>query len=418
MHKTKMPLWLNIYLEQFKNYFNFLKKYLPWLVLLYSAILLYVAFLIFYEQQKIFYNIFEVFDSAKGVLIYAKLLSSYSIVKWFVFSASILTTVSWGFISYLFYLLFRLIIEWTYQIYYKNSKYFIVLRIRFNRLFLGTVGKRLNFSIVIILSIVILIFIRLNIFEKDLSKLIDFFTNTICILVPIVYFFIWYQYLIIRNRRKKGRKRRYLDEYLFSKQIIRHRFKNVVIGIFFLALFGWTLLPILFGQLQFIENKGFNYLLGQGEYKTNWEYTYDKGYFINNINRNSFLNLPTPNNLKKSLSWLKNIGSTDSYEELQKHFSYFQKRMFFVLTLIILCEIGIPSIINAMIYKEKRKVLLTVLYATIKSTILVIFLQVFIRKAYFIDISDIMGAGTIFMFAISFFLMQESIELGDKTKTQ
>jgi hypothetical protein len=66
-----------------------------------------------------------------------------------------------------------------------------------------------------------------------------------------------------------------------------------------------------------------------------------------------------------------------------------------------------------MIYKEKRKVLLTVLYATIKSTILVIFLQVFIRKAYFIDISDIMGAGTIFMFVISFFLMQESVEIGE-----
>ena len=416
MHKVKVPLWLNIYLEQFKKYFNFLKKYLPWIVLIYSLTLLCVAFLIFYEQQKIFYHFSEVFFTAKDVLIYAKLLSSYSIIKWFIFSANILIVVLWGFISYLFYLLFRLSIEWIYQMYYKSSKYFIVLRIRFNRLFLVTIGKRLNISIVVILSLVMLIFIKLNIFEKNLPKLIDFFVITICILIPIVYSFTWYQYLSIRNRRKKVRKKNYLDEYLFSKQIIRHRFKNVIIGIIFLALFGWALLPILFGQLELIENEGFKFLSDNGEYEINWQWMHNKGYFSNNTNRTSFLDLPSPNNLKKSLSWLRNAGGLENYEELKKHFSYFQKKMFFVLTLIILCEIGIPSVINGLIYKEKRKVLLTVLFATVKSTLLVVFLQIFIRKAYFIDISNAMGAGAIFMFAISFFLMQESIELGNKIR--
>ena len=407
MNKHLIPLWLREHFNSLNRLRLFIKRNLLIGVLIFIIISIFVAIILMFGQLNVFTKENNLSYSLNNTLIYVQIVYVYCLVKLVISMSYMFILFIWMVASYLLFLILWLITEALYNLIYKGSIKLSLRRLQYIKILNENISNRFNYVRFICMLIAGYVLQKINITKKPPKEIIDIFTFAVAIYIPIIYSFLWYQYTIIRKTRKTAITKKRFDKYLFSRETIHRKYLFIIDGLLIFAVFGWILFPFLFGQFSWIESRGVNHILSEME-------AYKSKLFV--LDNNSFnkSSIDTLNNNFKSLKELKNsftIFGWDYYE-FKKFFIPFQHGMFFILTFVLFCEIGIPSIINGLIYKEKRKVLLTVLFAAVKSTLLVVFLQIFIRKAYFIDISNAMGAGTIFMFAISFFLMQESIELG------
>jgi hypothetical protein len=85
--------------------------------------------------------------------------------------------------------------------------------------------------------------------------------------------------------------------------------------------------------------------------------------------------------------------------------------MFLLVTIVTFLEIGLPALINIVLHYHKIQIYISLLKATLLTTLLTIFIQFFITEVYYMDTTKIIGFSTIYLFMISYFLMQESSTL-------
>ena len=95
-----------------------------------------------------------------------------------------------------------------------------------------------------------------------------------------------------------------------------------------------------------------------------------------------------------------------NYKILISSQKQFQQGMFFVFTLVTIMEVALPALVNFIIVGNKA--LGKVFIVATKTAVLTLSLQYFIANAYFVDTSRIFGTVTLFMFLVSFFLMQKT----------
>ena len=412
MKKIRFPDWSLNSLDQLRRFLRTVTKVGPWVFAFYSLSLVVFCLIIAGRQAAAAQLAVDVVKSVEGATRYFRLMTALSMIQWCVLAGTLGVLIIWLLLCGFVLFLCTLLLDAVYQLYYKETRTNIVRQHRYLKLFHKKIGKRLIiFSIFIFITIAFIYLRIIRIHEIELTKLIRVYIATISILVPIIYSIVWYNYFkIYRSRKSKSLKNK-LDWYLLSKNAIRRRFKSILWGVAVLTLFGWFLLPMLFGSFQWFEHFGTKILKDNVKYLEEWEVLRNEGFSQQEKSITSIAHLPDPNNLTQAISCLDKLGD---YETLNNLFSLFQRGLFFIITLLALCEIGIPSIANAIIYGSRREALRKVFLATAKSTILVIVLQLFVAKAFFVDISRALGIGTVFLFAVSFFLMQQSTEIDAK----
>lgn len=402
MTTNNIPVWFREHIDGLRRFLLFFKGYLRWGLFIYVLLVLLMTLLVFVAETEFLSDPALSFHSVKGALIYAQLVYKFSLFHWWIGIATISLVLMVPPVMYFTYFPVSLLVEGLYQLFAKESQSFIARRTRISRFLWNKFGKRIQLAVFLILCAISYLMISMKIYQRPPKEQVNFFVIIIAFAVPVVYTVLWGKYLIIRARKKIMSN---FDKYLFSKQSIRRQFTSILTFLACLVVLGWILLYSLFGALERIERTGSSFLLNEFEYREKWDFIVEDGYLQYSTTSDSIAGVPSPDQLERSLSWLPALRS-----EARTLFPQFQKGMFFILTLASLFQIGIPSVISAAIYKDRRKALLGVFLATLKSTLLVGGLQLFIRKAFFVDISEVMGIGTVFLFTVSFFLMQQSVQ--------
>jgi hypothetical protein len=324
MKKHLTPLWISVHLDSLNRVCLFVKKYFLASVLIFIIISIFVAITLLFGQLNIFTKEDNLPNSINNALIYVQIVYTYCLAKLVISMGYISTLFIWAILSYLLFLILRLITESLYNLVYKASTKFSIRRLKYIKIFNKIISNRFNYIRFICLIIAGYVLQRLNIFKKSPQEIIDIFTFLIAIYIPIIYSFLWYQYIIIRKTRKTIISKRRFDKYLFARETIHRKFLFIIDGLLIFAVFGWILIPCLFGQFSWIENKGINYIINEIEvYKKNlivWE----NDHSFNNIAISDF---------NKNITILKTIKSSFTifgwdYYEFKKFFIPFQHKMF------------------------------------------------------------------------------------------
>ena len=397
--------WLIRHIKSINDYLKFVKKKFSYIIIFYLFSLLICTFAHFSPSINII-NTLNIWKSVNGALTYVYLISICNIAKWFVDVISFTILLVWFFISYFIFIISRLIVDFFFQLIVKEKYNFTRNRTRFYLFLKNKVGKKLNILLIIYLFFCSIYLLKIQYYKYDTIFIMKHCFYLIIICVPIIYITVWIIFISIRNRRKKKSKKKF-DIFLFSQESIRRNFKTIIDAIVFFLILGWILIPGLFFCFDFTAVYFEKLILNKHSYKENYELIESEGY-NNNLLKKATLKLPNVTNLKDELHAIRSIIN---YEKIKKNLKKMQRGLFFILTLVSFCEIGIPSIVNAVIFKNKRKALKNIFISTIKTTILIICLQLIISKGFFIDISNIIGLSSLFFIIISFFLMQDTIQL-------
>ncbi len=400
------------YVENIGSFRRFEKS-----LLIFVPILIILFAILIYTQSKILVNNILVtisntsdyFSSKEAYRAHSKLLWDYAKIEMIVITTNLYFSLFWGILSYFSFLSLKFIGNAIYHLFFPDSRFYNSLKIKYNKYFTKTFVKRLIVPYTVIMIFVIIIFISGNIREKPPLESVEFVLKIIMFLVPVIYVIVWREYLKIRNTRKTKKALNNFSIFLFSKKSISERFKNILFTIFFFAFLGWTLLPFLSNTSQVIGNIGEYYLNHQMDYESNY-YLIEKDGYLDNILRedSDVIKLPKPNELKSVLNYF-NKSITKNFD-LQKIFFKFQQGIFSVIILAVVCEIMFPSILNLIFFRKERKNFITILSLSLQTIFFTFFLQIFIKKAFFIDISNEIGIGPLFMFVLTFVLMINSVQ--------
>jgi len=87
----------------------------------------------------------------------------------------------------------------------------------------------------------------------------------------------------------------------------------------------------------------------------------------------------------------------------------FMRQLFLAVALVSLMETGLPSLLNAYLYRDRRSGIRSVVLSALKSGGVVAFVRVFISKAYFVDVSDPLGTGALFTLMVTYFMMLNAV---------
>jgi hypothetical protein len=188
--------------------------------------------------------------------------------------------------------------------------------------------------------------------------------------------------------------------YLLSKYSLRQRLVTILTALITLGFIAFIFLPILFIFINYTTELIFHFI---------------KGYYIetytslfDNIQIAVELKIPAPEKLHDFLSLFK---SSLDFEQLSLLKINFQHNMFLLVTIVTFLEIGLPALINIVLHYHKIQIYISLLKAILLTTLLTIFIQFFITEVYYMDTTKIIGFSTIYLFMISYFLMQESSTL-------
>lgn len=388
-------------LDVINKHFLFIKKILPIILLVFIFILLIGTFR-YYLSQVLLKNMIY-FKSVYGVYYYFELISMFGFFKWLVYVFSLICLPFWYIISYLLYQLIRFLSNLIYSIYTKEDPIYVRNKIRIERFLYEKISKYLVIYFLFFIVLFAIFITITQIFYKPLEEIFIYSLIFTSLGIIPVWVIVWCNYLIIR---KKRRNKLSFDNYLFSKSTIRNRFKEIFSILIFFALFGWLLIPFLLKSFDYTESYAEKLML-DFSYKDKLEIIKSEG-FDNYNDMYSKLNLPNPAELKKDLSVVSQLHILWNSKNALK---LFQQGLFFIITLGAFLDIGIPSVLNALFYKSKRKALKLIFYTTLKSTAIILILQLIISNLFFIDVSDYLGIGTIFLFIMTFLLMQSSTNI-------
>lgn len=319
---------------------------------------------------------------------------------YYVFLLAVLWAILWGVLCWVVWSIVVILNDMVQIVFIDNVDSYVRIRNRYVNFLDKKLSKIHIVSIFIFLMICTFAIIDSGVMHKGLVDMIKYYGRLVLICVPVIFGITWTYYLLLLN--KKG-ARTYLRSYLFSNDSLRSSFCSIVGAMVFLAALGWFFVPALIISIKWLEEAAAQFMVGYMGYAG--KYNYLMASVSSDLNGlPEILNPVKPENLSSHLSVLPDewLAQYDIFLPL------FQKNMFLVLTAISCISIGMPAVVHAAISAGKRKASKLVLVATIKSTLLVAALQFFVREAFFVDISSLGGMGAVFLFSVSFFLMQQS----------
>ena len=202
MKKHLIPLWISVHLDSLNRVRLFVKKYFLVSVLIFIIISIFGAITLLFGQLNIFTKEDNLPNSINNALIYVQIVYTYCLAKLVISMGYISTLFIWVILSYLLFLILRLITESLYNFVYKASTKFSIRRLKYIKIFNKIISSRFNYIRFICLIIAGYALQRLNIFKKSPQEIIDIFTFLIAIYIPIIYSFLWYQYIIIRKKKR------------------------------------------------------------------------------------------------------------------------------------------------------------------------------------------------------------------------
>ena len=204
-----------------------------------------------------------------------------------------------------------------------------------------------------------------------------------------------------------GREGREFLPVLLSRQQMRRSFKAIVDMTVVLSLVGWLLLAPTVSAYERIAEFGASHLNRNHQYAQVWEEFIAPNLDAGREGTSSVPRLPPPESLAGSLFLLRDAGS---FTQWSATFPLVMSSLFFVLTVYAACSIGVPSVFRVMLLRNGRAAAAALVLATVKSFIVVLGLQLFISRVYMVDITRPLGAGSVFFFAVSYFLMEQTGE--------
>jgi hypothetical protein len=273
---------------------------------------------------------------------------------------------------------------------------------RFDRLLRSGRLKALFWAGALYIALGVIGFALLRIETASPERVVIILTTYFAGMVPYGFAVWWYQALRIRRQTRS----QFLDIYLFSKQTARHYFKATVDMMLYLGMLAWFFFAPVVTSFSWIGSSAGEYLRDFHSYDSRWETLAAEGATSLDWNSSRLFDLPAPDDLGDRLFILGDVGG---FERWRETFPVVLDRMFLMLTITGLLAVGSPALVGTAIYKDGRGTIRSVLSATIKSTLLVLGLQLFIRKVYLVDPSRITGSSILFFLAVSYFLMQESM---------
>lgn len=384
--------------DDFKALWILLKRINPYIFLLFFLLSISLGFFVYLDLFK---NIIELASKTNQnsiiLILKAKYHAYISLFEWLIAIISIVGIYVWSVSAMLLYILLKIIVGYIYQIFYKvdykhlkrSGKYYIILRKK--------AGKYHYTLLSLILLIALIIFCKMDIAGSTLDKIIHTYGLLLLFFTPFVFTTSWIFYLKIRKKRILNNKNIKIDDYLFSQNSIRLRFKNILVVLLFLGIIGTIYLPFYFASV--------NSLANHYSYKIVKKVKLDLDKYSQNIDKENLSKFLDKEWLATELNTLHPLSRVDNYN---KYIPLLQNYFFLIIILGGLFEIGIPVISRAVLFDNAKNAIIKVFLITFKSFLVVLFISLLIKKAYFIDISEPFGIGIIFSFLMTFFLALDS----------
>jgi hypothetical protein len=384
--------------------FAVMRRWFPWVLIAFTVFSLSMATLLSIAQPFLLEEAPGSLHSGTAILTYARMLTGLNACRSFILIGSMALLLSWAFGLYLAFVIIALLGRVIYLLLYPGHKRFAAVCRRYETIVDRGARRYILIDEVALVVVAIVVGIA-RMGQWTIGGAINLIVALSVAAVVTIFSITWINILWIRGQRED---KRYLDRCFLSRQSIHLDFKNILVLLVFFAVLGWVFWPMLLHSVGRLEGAGNSLMLNRLEYGRNWDLLIREGY-VPPKNAEWFAALPEPDKLATSWPGFREflVGV-----DLRQVFVTLQHGMFLVVTIAALCVIGIPSIAAASVHRGRRNALRTAALATLKSGLVTIGLELFARKAYFVDISQATGIGTVFSLTLAFFLMMQTPRSG------
>jgi len=398
-----MPFY---YFKQHKKdlslFFLSIKRIFPFLI---SLLFIAISILAIITFAEIFSNYRQVrqlkYLDPQTLFDISQYLTLLAIYRFLVSYIGLIALFLWAIFWFLVFVLMRIPIGIIYQVFYPVD-YKQQRRISLYGEIIDQSLQRTWFFLLIAYLVFSTIFLSLgNPGARSPSQFVRMGALLMIGSVPIILSTIWLKFSNIRRKRRKLR-RRVFDTFLFSRSAMRLKLKGTLVGLVFLGLLGTISIPQYFQLINNLSSSYQKVIVGSFE---NLEFiaTYREGN--QREEKPSKGKLISKEEIAEAINPISKLGNPKNYNTL---IPYLQKYLFLLITIFGLLDIGIPVIYKTVLNKGYRTAITRISLLTIKSTIVVALLSLFIKKAFFIDINDPIGIGIMFSLLLSFFLTQDA----------
>ena len=173
------------------------------------------------------------------------------------------------------------------------------------------------------------------------------------------------------------------------------------------AYFGWITIPGYLISLDKSARKASSIFMKVYDYKVKLKELNELGLPIDKYGLKR-IHLPEPDKLHQKFNLGKYLLEKQDIKTAHK---LLMSYLFLLITVSGFIQIGVRVITKVFINSGYWKTLKHIFIITLKTTIIVVLLQLFILKAYYIDITDPIGIGIMFSFLMSLFFTQTTNEL-------
>jgi hypothetical protein len=394
------PFWLQLHADNLVRFCARQRRILPALLALYIFLLLSFT-IITMQFPYIYLDEVSNLDSLQNyeVVQFVRMVLGYSIAEWMVNVLSVGILLIWLVMAFFAYFITQILLEPVWQLFYPTDPNFYATYCRMTRFTHAAFGRKRCILDGIGIVIILCTLFELRIWTGTPDRAVNLAGCMFLGIVPYVYAFIWAWYIRILARHPRAG---YLNLYLFSQHTARRKLKGAVDLLVFFALLSWFLLPTYFYVCKSIsETVAFSVreILDEGG---EWTALMQKIKFESPDHKERAL--PAPNQLEERLNPIVSIN--DSFP-IAKASPTMLMYLFAVVMFATFLELSIPATYNAVRTRGYQVTLRRVLVATMKTTVFLAALQFFVIKAYFIDMSEILGLGAMFAFIIAFAIAQD-----------
>lgn len=371
-----------------------------WRLRIFALLVLLMTAFVFFSQIMFLSGLVLSFNSVRGAIVYAKLVCIFYFFRWLMGICTIILIIILPRATFYSLLLANVVASIYYRLFARESSFYNLCRSKYSRFWWKKYGEYLAIFLAFCGMVIFYLMIILTQRDIPFEHLADLFIRVVALMVTVAFAVKWTYYLNLRKRRKKTSL---FDRYLFSKQTMRRSLKNIVTFIMWTGGVGMILLPVFFAVLESLAETGAEQMLNKFQYRQLWEFIIQDGYSPKSVDTSIVAALPNPDELAKSLSWFPSLPG-----EFQRFFPVFQQRLFYITVLFSIFQVGIPSVVSVIIFANRRKAMLSLVLATVKSSFFVFLLKALIETFFFIEFPESLVI-SVFFFVITFFLMQQSI---------
>jgi len=216
----------------------------------------------------------------------------------------------------------------------------------------------------------------------------------------------WFFLLKIRSSRKRSPSALiFFDKYLFGQSSMTRRFRDIVGFLIGSSLFFTALVPGTVSLTKYIGNRGVTWIISNGEYDKGRQYLIECSGNARSYDMVRRV-LPSTAGLEEHFNFFYEY---ESMTKSEKPWARARQGMFLAVSLLAAIQIGMSSVLGVYFYKGRKRAVIGLLFATIKSSLIVAGLGLVVSKGYLVDTSPVFGGATVFFFIISYFLMVETV---------